>query len=219
MSSLHKIIFNKSKSLSRQNLYEFFGEIIGTDSKEKALLNIGSGGAISEIISCYDFTSSISIDVDANRNPDVVMDACSLRFPDNSFDIVCAIEVLEHIPTPQAAVDEIYRVLKPSGKFIMSTPFVFGIHDEPYDYYRYTRYGLEYLLRGFESVHVRERNSYFSTIVVLLSRLIMSKNKTDRVLGAAFTALSALLSPVIWVLNSLISSRNITTGYFLTATK
>ena len=219
MNFLQRSIFNQSKSLSRENLYEFLREALETNTHQKTLLNIGSGGKISEMLSQYDFANSTSIDIDEDRKPDIVMNACALEFPDNSFDIVCAMEVLEHIPTPQVALDEIYSVLKPSGELLMSTPFVFGIHDEPYDYYRYTKYGLEYLLKRFEKVHVQERNTYFSTVVVLLSRLIMSTTKSDRVIGAIFTGLSALLSPIIWILDSLISSRNITTGYFVTATK
>ncbi|MFA5793497.1 MAG: methyltransferase domain-containing protein [Candidatus Brocadiia bacterium] len=52
----------------------------------------------------------------------IVGDAQTLPFPDDSFDIVVSSEVLEHIYDKQAAIKEIYRVLKPGGRFIFSTP-------------------------------------------------------------------------------------------------
>ena len=147
------------------------------------------------------------------------MDACSLKFAENSFDLVCMMEVLEHISTPHLAISEIYRVLKPSGTLIMSTPFLFGIHDAPHDYYRYTKYGLMYLLKDFIRVDVRERNAYISTLIVLLSRLIMSEFKRDKLIGIIFIYLSVLLFPLIWLLDNIILTRNITTGYFVVARK
>ena len=48
-------------------------------------------------------------------------DATTLPFPDDSFDLVLAIEVLEHVPGPDAALGELARVC--SGTFIASVPF------------------------------------------------------------------------------------------------
>ena len=209
-----------SKLFSRKNLYGFLHEELSTYIGEKRVLNIGSGGEIGEIFkNAYKHFNLITIDVDSTRNPDIVMDACSLKFPDNSFDLVCMMEVLEHISTPYLAISEIYRVLKPSGKLIMSTPFLFGIHDAPHDYYRYTKYGLMYLLNEFIHTDVRERNAYISTVIVLLSRLITSESKRDKLIGIIFTYLSVLLFPLIWLLDNIILTRNITTGYFVVARK
>ncbi len=69
----------------------------------------------------------------------------SQRLPleDASFDTVLHTQVLEHIPTPESLVQEISRVLKPDGKLILSVPFMYWIHEAPYDYYRYTEYALQ----------------------------------------------------------------------------
>ena len=61
---------------------------------------------------------------------------------DNKFDAVLMFEVLEHVEDPFLAANEILRVLKVRGVLLLSTPFVFGIHDAPYDYWRFTKYGL-----------------------------------------------------------------------------
>jgi len=52
----------------------------------------------------------------------IVGSACKLEFPDASFDSVTCIEVLEHLPSPKRAVEEIARVLKVGGKAVIATP-------------------------------------------------------------------------------------------------
>lgn len=64
------------------------------------------------------------------------------------FDTVLCTQVLEHVPRPWDALAEIARVLAPGGHLILSVPHLSAIHEAPADYYRYTRYGLDALLRG-----------------------------------------------------------------------
>ena len=61
--------------------------------------------------------------------------------------MVIGLEVFEHIKYPNKAVNEIYRLLKPNGNFLMSVPFMFPIHDEPYDFQRWTLQGLRFLIK------------------------------------------------------------------------
>lgn len=72
--------------------------------------------------------------------------ACDLNeplpLPDACFDTVLLTDVLEHIANPGALIDEIARILAPGGKLIASVPFSYRLHEEPYDYYRYTRHAL-----------------------------------------------------------------------------
>jgi SAM-dependent methyltransferase len=72
--------------------------------------------------------------------------------PDCSYDTVCCFHVFEHIPMPGKAVSEIYRILKSGGTFIVSVPLFAGLHEEPYDFYRYTPYGIRFLLEQSEFV-------------------------------------------------------------------
>lgn len=77
---------------------------------------------------------------------DVLGDGQRLPFRDASFDTVFCSEVLEHVPEPGRLVLEVARILKPGGTLILTTPQTWGLHEAPHDYFRYTEYGLRYLV-------------------------------------------------------------------------
>lgn len=81
-----------------------------------------------------------------HANPDVLGDAMHLPFADSAFDIVFSTQVLEHLPEPAAFLSEAFRVLTSGGVLIVSCPFYWPLHEEPYDFYRYTKYGLVHML-------------------------------------------------------------------------
>lgn len=57
------------------------------------------------------------------------MDTEDFPFEDNLFDAVIALELIEHLYDPDHFLEEVYRVLKPSGYFILSTPNLASIHN------------------------------------------------------------------------------------------
>ena len=91
-----------------------------------------------------------------SRVVDVWGDALKLPFAPASMDTVLCNEVLEHVPEPSQLFAEAARVLRPGGILLLTTPQVWGLHEEPWDFYRYTRYGLSYLAKqhGFEVLSV-----------------------------------------------------------------
>lgn len=119
------------------------------------------------------FPRRVALDLQPRRGVHVVGDAQSLGFVSDSFDVVLCTEVLEHLPEPQRAVDEMRRVLKPGGILVLTTRFLFPIHDAPHDYFRYTKYGLRHLLREFEILELQEETTSVGTLAVLLQRLGM----------------------------------------------
>ncbi|WP_350016802.1 class I SAM-dependent methyltransferase [Rhodanobacter sp. IGA1.0] len=74
--------------------------------------------------------------------PHVFADAASLPFVDHCFDAVTCLEVLEHVAEPERVMGEISRVLKPGGRAWLSMPFLYPLHDAPFDFQRYTEFGL-----------------------------------------------------------------------------
>lgn len=182
--------------------------------KGQYIINIGAGGEIKRVLSDYNLKFK-EIDIDKKRKPDFV---CSVEdmsiFEDHSVDIFFCMEVLEHVKNPFNAIKEIKRVLKPEGLIIGSTPFVFPIHDEPYDFYRYTKYGLRNLFQDFECINLIERNSYIESIYVILLRLLNIGNKKQKVMGILLSPFYFLLLPFVIIISRLVTNKQSTTGYF-----
>lgn len=101
-----------------------------------------------------------TIDNRTNKLADFFYDGEIFPFTDQSFDGVVCNQVLEHIFTPDGFLSEIRRVLKPGGKLLLTVPFVWDEHEQPWDYARYSSFGLKSLLEknGFE-VAVQEKTN------------------------------------------------------------
>jgi SAM-dependent methyltransferase len=131
------------------------------------------------------FPNRVALDLRPGRGVQILGDAQALGLMDETFDAVLCTEVLEHLPEPQRAIDEIYRVLKPGGTVLLTTRFLFPIHDAPHDYFRFTKYGLRHLLRRFEVLELNEEADSVGTLAILLQRLGM---QADTVGGRPFRA-------------------------------
>lgn len=80
--------------------------------------------------------------------PDVIGDAMRLPLVSGFADVVLCTQVLEHVPRPWELMSECFRVMKPGGYLVLSAPFYWPLHEEPYDFFRYTKYGLKALAEG-----------------------------------------------------------------------
>lgn len=100
----------------------------------------------------------------------VEADAHYLPFADNSFDACLCAAVLEHVEDPEKILNEACRVLKPKGKLIVTVPFLQEIHADPYDFRRYTSYGLNLLLTraGFRVLKTKCDYGALNTVEYLL---------------------------------------------------
>ena len=117
------------------------------------------------------FPNLIGLDIQNGPKVDVVADVHKLPFEDEKFDNILCTEVLEHLHSPHLAISEMKRVLKPGGKLILSTRFIFPLHDVPNDYYRYTKYGLRYLLKDWQIIELKEEANTLTTLAVLFQRI------------------------------------------------
>lgn len=101
---------------------------------------------------------------------DIVASLDDLPVTDGSFDSVLSTQVLEHVPDPGKVLSELFRVLCPGGRLWLTAPLVWPLHEEPFDFYRYTSFGLRTLLveAGFADVEVEPRNGYFGTMAELM---------------------------------------------------
>lgn len=86
------------------------------------------------------------LDIDTfDSLPDLLASAMSLPFQSGYFDTVVSFQTFEHLREPWIAWCEIARVLKPGGIAIVSTHQSWRLHEEPFDFFRYTKYGLAFL--------------------------------------------------------------------------
>lgn len=115
---------------------------------EKIILNLGSGNLrISKGVTNFDIFAYDAVDIVGSID--------NLPFKDNSVDIIVNIAVLEHIPSPEKVVAEIYRVLKNGGKVYSFFPFIQGFHASPYDFQRRTREGIKELFNQFKQLELK----------------------------------------------------------------
>lgn len=152
--------------------------------------------------------------------PDVRGSCAALPFRDRQFECVLLLEVLEHMPETGAALDEIARVVKTGGCLMMSVPQTARIHGAPDDYYRFTRYGLDYLLRarGFRVEYLRERGGFFMSWFQEIAFFLAGEGE-GRWLKCMAHAAAAAAQLIGLALDRAVYRPEHTLGYFVVARK
>jgi SAM-dependent methyltransferase len=124
---------------------------------------------VSEVI-CIDWSGSWHgtnhVDIEADLNEGVPL-------PNSSVDTVMAISVIEHLREPATFFREVRRVLRANGKLIVNVPFLYWLHEEPHDYYRYTQYALRHFC-DINDLNVVQLQSVGGPLAVILD--IVGKN-------------------------------------------
>jgi SAM-dependent methyltransferase len=93
--------------------------------------------------------------VQSDRNlVDIICPATDIPLPDASKNTIFSTQVIEHVAEHQQLLNEAYRILKPGGYIIVSGPMAWEHHEEPYDFFRFTRYGFEHIFSkaGFSDI-------------------------------------------------------------------
>jgi len=75
--------------------------------------------------------------------PHIFGDAQDLPIATARIDTLLLLDVLEHLPSPERALGECFRVLRPGGRLLLQVPFLYPVHDAPRDFTRWTRFGIE----------------------------------------------------------------------------
>ena len=126
--------------------------------------------------------SYVGVDVETSgrdhslKAPDYFYDGRILPFESKSFDGVISTQVLEHVPNPSALLAEINRIVKPNGGLILSVPFAWQEHEAPFDFSRFSSFGLVFLLKeaGFETKQITKDIGSIESIAILLNVYIIN---------------------------------------------
>lgn len=152
----------KSKIISyfinKNKLIDFLLKTVISEKKKMRILSLGCGtGEEIKVLSKYGDVYAVDINeevlrfVDRKLCKDIkICDVCNISFEENFFDIVCGFDVLEHVEDDKKATEEIYRVLRPNGRFIFTVPafnFIFSSHDVALGHKR--RYNLQMIKKLF----------------------------------------------------------------------
>jgi SAM-dependent methyltransferase len=157
----------------RSTILDFMLQISAELAPETRLLDVGAGEQpYRELFEHVNYVTSDwanSVHPGA-RNVDVIGPADDLPIDDCSFDAIVCTQVLEHVAEPARVLREMHRLLVPDGLLYLTLPLAWELHEEPFDFYRYTRYGISHLLRanGFTDIDARPRNDCFTTIAQLM---------------------------------------------------
>jgi len=158
---------------------------------------------------------------DDSGHPDIYATALCLPFADMTFDTVLATELLEHLPCPARFLAEAYRVLGPNGILIMTTPFVWPLHEIPSDFSRFTRWGLEKLLNdaGFSVMCIEVYGNTVGTVGMLLSFLLGHKLGRNLLTVYPIRLVCAIIQVVAYVMGLLVRDADLPFGHLVIAAR
>jgi SAM-dependent methyltransferase len=138
------------------------------------LLDVGCGRKPYERYFHVDEYVGLDIDSERSRSvgvADYFYDGHRFPFGDATFDAILCNQVLEHVFNPDEFLGEMHRVLRRGGGVVLTIPFVWDEHEQPYDYARYSSFGLRALFQrhGFTIEHHRRVNANLSVVFQLLN--------------------------------------------------
>lgn len=184
------------------------------------ILDAGSGKApYRELFSHAHYETADFVKVDKEYgHTDYVCDLATIPVEADRYDRIIFTQVMEHLPEPALVLNEFHRIMKPGGKIICTCPFMWEEHEIPYDYFRYTQFGLKNLFEsaGFRVESIERVEGYFGTIAYqmwrfnkslpILPRMEKQACLTDPRLFTSLGGIVSLLSILIFKPFSMLGS-------------
>ncbi len=176
------------------------------------LLDFGSGSKPYKNL--FDVEKYIGVDVIDHGHPhekeeiDIYYDGKILPFKDESFDSVFSSEVFEHIFELEKILTEINRVMKKGGNALFAVPFAWDEHEQPFDFGRYSSFGIKYLLEknGFKVIEIEKSTKFLETVFqfwnLYLFYKLYTKNKylnllINFIFISPFTIIGLIVSAIL----------------------
>ena len=195
--------------IARRGLYENISALAPRVGGK--ILDVGCGRKPYEFLFRGFEYIGLELDTPENRRTklaDRYYDGNNFPFGDGEFDSVVSNEVFEHVFNPDVFLSEIHRVLRPGGTLLMTVPFAWDEHEQPWDFARYSSFGLRFLLErhGFRVVELRKSVNDIRAVIQLLIGYIYKKTVTGHprlnllaalLLMAPFNLLGELLAKIL----------------------
>jgi SAM-dependent methyltransferase len=140
---------------------------------------------------------------------DLIADIGDIPLPDDSCDVVLCTEVLEHIPGTSAAFAQLCRLCRPGGVIVLTTPFAYPLHEEPYDFVRLTPHMLRRCAESnrLEVVELTAGGDELQVLATVWCNLwSRGSGRRNRVRSAWNLAMRLPLNVVVWALTPLLHS-------------
>mgnify|MGYP000019287153 CR=1 FL=1 len=118
----------------------------------------------------------------SDQRVDVICPATAIDLPNSAFDTVFSTQVMEHVDNTELMMQECHRVLKNEGILILSVPFCWELHEEPHDYFRFTKYGLQELCKrsNFEVIEILPNGGKWAALFQMNVNILYSTFRSKK---------------------------------------
>jgi SAM-dependent methyltransferase len=165
------------------------------------ILDFGSGNSPYKRYFSFDKYDTADVGYNIESKPDYVIDPQMPHIPvsDGSYDLVLALDVLEHVTKLQLTLKEIIRVCKPGGYVVVKVPFLYREHEAPHDFRRFTSYGIKMCLEnsGLNVVKVQGFGNAWSVAYSLIQERFNDNASPNFYWRVINKLLSTILLPIL----------------------
>ncbi len=205
--STTKISYNTPYFLNYKYLFEDLQAAISKHAKGD-LLDIGCGNKPYQPFFEGKLSSYMGCDIiQSDKNQvDIICPATDIPLPDNVKDTVFSTQVIEHVADHRKLLSEAFRILKPGGVIIVSGPMAWEHHEEPYDFFRFTQYGFEWILSeaGFTDIEIKGNGGKWAMVGQLTLNSMRSSFAKKSPLRKLLSGLYFIFR-IKWIINAFFS--------------
>jgi SAM-dependent methyltransferase len=191
--SSHEVSIRSPDYLHRRYLVEGIAEACEKYAKGR-LIDIGCGNKPYRAL-MPQVTDYVGCDVvqSSKQCVDILCEATDIPLPSESFDTAFSSQTLEHVADHKTLLRESFRLLRSGGHLIASAPMYWPLHEEPHDYFRFTKYGLRYLLEeaGYVDVELRANGGQWALCGLVLIQCFKFRRRMRVPINKLFAWLDA----------------------------
>jgi SAM-dependent methyltransferase len=182
---------------------------------------IDVGGGSNRYKSFFNFTNWVNANIYKDHNIDLFFDLNISNDYKHKFDTVICNQVLGDVTNPQFSINELGKILKAGGHIIITESLLNEEHDAPYDYFRFTEYGIKHLINSADDnlkiISFDKRGKYFSVIFQFINRMLINRfgvnDNSNRITKAMFYMVLRFNTHLAMFLDKLIKHKSYSAFY------